>query len=51
MALDLSGLKKAVQSLANAIRVYSAATPQSRPELERVVLRAGVIQNFEFTYE
>ncbi len=47
MPLDLSSLKKAVDSLDRALEV--AAGPATPGQQE--VLRAGVIQNFEFTYE
>jgi hypothetical protein len=47
MTLDLSSLKKAVDSLNRALVV--AAGPATAGQAE--VLRAGVIQNFEFTYE
>src|SRR3954471_15820241 len=49
MPLVLNSLKKAVESLEKAVTVYSAAA--DRAQLEKDVLRAGVIQNFEFTYE
>jgi len=51
MALDLSSFKKAISSLENALTVYTASASLSRSDQERDVLRAGVIQNFEFTYE
>ena len=47
MELDLSSLRKAVDSLDRALKV--AAGPATAGQAE--VLRAGVIQNFEFTYE
>lgn len=52
MQLDLSSLLKAVLSLERAVRVSGekmslAETPSDELEL----LKAGVIQNFEFTYE
>ncbi|MEI8054802.1 MAG: nucleotidyltransferase substrate binding protein [bacterium] len=51
MILDLTSLRKAVASLERAIRVSSTqAEYQSGSDQEEVV-RAGVIQNFEFTYE
>jgi nucleotidyltransferase substrate binding protein (TIGR01987 family) len=51
MKLELNSLKKAVQSHARALKVYQqkSVVPTDLEELE--VLRAGVIQNFEFTYE
>ena len=51
MALDLSSFKKAISSLENALTVYTVSASLSRSDQERDVLRAGVIQNFEFTYE
>ncbi len=47
MQLDLSSLRKAVDSLDRALKV---ATERTTPGQEEVI-RAGVIQNFEFTYE
>ena len=49
MPLALDSLEKAIHSLENALIVYVAA--KDRPQSERDVFRAGVIQNFEFTYE
>ncbi|OGS03658.1 MAG: nucleotidyltransferase [Elusimicrobia bacterium RIFOXYB12_FULL_50_12] len=51
MALDLSSLKKAVNSLNIAIKVVSSVNKKTIPKNQKDVLRAGVIQNFEFTYE
>lgn len=52
MALDLSSLRKAVTSLGRALRVAGAKKRlASFSEAERQVIRAGVVQNFEFTYE
>jgi nucleotidyltransferase substrate binding protein (TIGR01987 family) len=51
MALDLSSLKKALISLNNAIQVATADQMTKRSEKEQEVIKAGVIQNFEFTYE
>lgn len=52
MTLDLSSLQKALQSLERAVRICGekAAVGDVPPE-ELELLRAGVIQNFEFTYE
>ena len=47
--LNISSLQDAINSMKNAIRVYESLKDMG--EDERVVLRAGVIQNFEFTYE
>ncbi|HAT72136.1 MAG TPA: nucleotidyltransferase [Elusimicrobia bacterium] len=47
MLLDLSSLKKAVDSLDRAIKVAVGNKNSDQAE----VIRAGVIQNFEFTYE
>ena len=51
MLLDLSSLQKAVGSLQRAIRVASTMIKGSVNTDEEEVVRAGVIQNFEFTYE
>ena len=52
MKLDLSSLRKAVESLEKALQVADDGVFMSRlnDEQKRTV-RAGVIQNFEFTYE
>jgi nucleotidyltransferase substrate binding protein (TIGR01987 family) len=47
MLLDLSSLKKAVDSSDRAIKVAEGNKNSAQEE----VIRAGVIQNFEFTYE
>jgi nucleotidyltransferase substrate binding protein (TIGR01987 family) len=51
MALDLSSLKKAVASLKNALNVAIPASLEAMPENQQEVIKAGVIRNFEFTYE
>ena len=52
MLLDLSSLKEAVTSLEKAIRVAKSAEKTAALDQDfRNVIRAGVIQNFEFTYE
>lgn len=51
MLLDLSSIQKAVNSLERSIKVAtSMINGDIDTDLEEV-LRAGVIQNFEFTYE
>jgi nucleotidyltransferase substrate binding protein (TIGR01987 family) len=52
MKLDLSSLQKAVESLEKTIKVsedkkFTAGLDENAKE----AIRAGVIQNFEFTYE
>ena len=52
MALELGSLRDAVRSLEDALR--EAGSPTFMDPLtpgQRSVVRAGVIQNFEFTYE
>lgn len=52
MMLDLSSLKKAIISLEKAIKITSAMHVKDQADADQEeVLRAGVIQNFEFTYE
>jgi nucleotidyltransferase substrate binding protein (TIGR01987 family) len=52
MKLDLSSLRKAVESLEKAIRVVNDGAFMSRlNDEQKKTVRAGVIQNFEFTYE
>ncbi|UCC99597.1 MAG: nucleotidyltransferase substrate binding protein [Phycisphaerales bacterium] len=52
MKLDLSSLGKAVESLEKTLRVADDNTFMSRlTEDQKEAVRAGVIQNFEFTYE
>jgi nucleotidyltransferase substrate binding protein (TIGR01987 family) len=52
MKLDLSSLRKAVESLEKAIQVADDVVFMSRLNNEqKQTVRAGVIQNFEFTYE
>lgn len=51
MALDLTSLRKAVNSLNQAIKVANAMIKGSVDTDQEEVIRAGVIQNFEFTYE
>jgi len=47
--LDTTSLRRAVKSFESAIRIYQALGDV--PEDEKSVIGAGVIQNFEFTYE
>ena len=51
MALDLSSLQKAVNSLERALNVASSQIKGKVNKDYEEVIRAGVIQNFEFTYE
>ena len=51
MALDLTGLKKGVLSLEAALEVAGSRNVSLFSEAEKKVIKAGVIQNFEFTYE
>ena len=52
MKLDLSSLRKAVESLEKTIRVVDDNTFMLRlNEDQKGAVRAGVIQIFEFTYE
>ena len=51
MPLDLSSFTKAVDSLDRALKVAAAKIPGQVTTAHDEVIRAGVIQNFEFTYE
>jgi len=52
MALDLSGLKKAMDSFERALNVACSDEKMSKLDNDQKdTIRAGVIQNFEFTYE
>lgn len=52
MKLDLSSLRKAVESLEKTLKVADDDAFMSRlNEDQKEAVRAGVIQNFEFTYE
>ncbi|MBU0683178.1 MAG: nucleotidyltransferase substrate binding protein [Candidatus Omnitrophota bacterium] len=51
MSFDLSSLQKAVGSLERAVKVASYKIKGKVNTDEEEVVRAGVIQNFEFTYE
>ena len=48
--LDLRSLKKAVEALKLAFEIYDR-NPLAEYLPEKVVLRDGVIQRFEFTFE
>jgi len=51
MKLDLSSLQKAVSSLERAVRIAENRISNGTGPDEVEVLKAGVIQNFEFTFE
>lgn len=52
MPLDLGSLTHAIQALRDAIDVeHLAVTNPAFDARARIVLKAGVIQSFEFTYE
>ena len=52
MDLDLTSYHKAIYSLESAIRVYESISSVETNDVELIqVLKAGVVQNFEFTYE
>lgn len=52
MSLDLSSFKKAVASLESAVNIAgSSPFMEGLTTDEREVIKAGVIQNFEFTFE
>ena len=51
MALDLGSLRKAINSLERALGVAAPDKLQAMPADQQEVIKAGVIQNFEFTYE
>ncbi|MBU0470469.1 MAG: nucleotidyltransferase substrate binding protein [Nanoarchaeota archaeon] len=51
MELDLTSLKKAIASLKKALNVATSKKMDALGEDEQEVIKAGVIQNFEFTYE
>lgn len=48
--LDLNSLEKAVAALQSAIRIYDE-NPLAEDAPEKILLRDGVIQRFEFTFE
>jgi len=50
MELDLTNFHKAIRSLESAIRIYESF--KSSQDVEHTkLLKAGIVQNFEFTYE
>lgn len=52
MPLDLTSLISAVKSLDNSLKVIKDSSFVSNLTIEQAeTLRAGVIQNFEFTFE
>lgn len=52
MVLDLTSFKKAVESLESAVNVACSDEQMNKmSEAARETIKAGVIQNFEFTYE
>ena len=51
MKLDLTSLARAVDSLESALDVTTPERLAAVDDQTRQVLKAGVIQNFEFTYE
>ena len=51
MPLDLSSLRKGLLSLEKALEVAAAEKMSAFDQATQEVIKAGVIQNFEFTYE
>ena len=52
MKLELSSLIKAISSLERALRVASEKLAQDNVTTDEIeTIKAGVIQNFEFTYD
>ncbi len=52
MALDLSSLKQALTSLKTAVSVVESAQENDEFSTDMIdTIKAGVIQNFEFSYE
>ena len=51
MLLDLSSLRKAILSLEKALFVAAAKNMSVFDQATQEVIKAGVIHNFEFTYE
>lgn len=50
MGINISSLEKAVQSLATALEAYGNS-PYQEGSPERELMRDGVIQRFEYTFE
>lgn len=50
MGINISSLEKAVESLAAALKVYGNS-PYQEGSTERELMRDGVIQRFEYTFE
>lgn len=51
MKLDTTSLNKALNSYENALNFATNRLSENVSEVEINVIKAGVIQNFEFTYE
>lgn len=51
MALDLSSIQRAINSMDRSIKVATSLIEGEIDTDHEEVLRAGVIQNFEFSYE
>ena len=51
MTLDLGSLRKALAALENALSVSAPDKLNILSDDQQEVIKAGVIQNFEFTYE
>ncbi|WP_079423734.1 nucleotidyltransferase substrate binding protein [Clostridium oryzae] len=52
MSLEISSIKRALASLERAINVVTSKKGDTRTSIDEIkTIEAGVIQNFEFTYE
>jgi nucleotidyltransferase substrate binding protein (TIGR01987 family) len=51
MKLDLSSLRKAIESLEKTLKVANSSLTAGLDNDTKDAIRAGAIQNFEFTYE
>ena len=51
MKLDLSSLRKAIESLGKTLKVADSSLTAGLDNDTKDAIRAGAIQNFEFTYE